>query len=201
MANPGCYPTGALLPLYPFLREGLVDFGREIVIDAKSGVSGAGRAPSAATHFTEVHGGMAAYKVGTHRHLPEIAQEIRAAGGAEPALLFTPHLLPLNRGILTTIYLPLTRRLSQSEIDAVLDEEYADEPFIRRVPESPNLAHVRGSNYCDIGAFATPSRRTAILVSAIDNLVKGAAGQAVQNMNLMLGWEETLGLTGPGLFP
>lgn len=200
VANPGCYPTGALLPIYPFLKEGVVDESREIIIDAKSGVSGAGRSPSAKTHFTEVHEGMAAYSVGVHRHLPEIEQELFRIGGKRTKALFTPYLLPINRGILTTVYLPLNRTLSQKKIESFL-EIYRGEPFIRRVEGSPNLAHVRGSNFCDIGVFATPGGRTAILISAIDNLVKGAAGQAIQNMNVMLGWDERLGLSAPGLFP
>ena len=200
IANPGCYPTGALLPIHPFLKEGLVDSRREIIIDAKSGVSGTGRSPSMASHFTEAHEGMMAYKIGKHRHLPEIEQEIKIFGTDESKVLFTPYLLPVNRGILTTIYLPLKKRMNQVEIESVL-KVYENEPFIRKVEGSPNLAYVRGSNYCDIGAFETPSGRTAILISAIDNLVKGASGQAIQNMNLMMGWDETLGLRAPGFFP
>jgi len=200
IANPGCYPTGAILPLYPFLKAGLLDTRREIIIDSKSGVSGAGRAPSSASHFTEVHEGMRAYKVGAHRHLPEIIQEVQAFGGSDAKILFTPHLLPVNRGILTTIYLPLKKRMKQDELESILSV-YKDEPFIRLLEGSPNLSYVRGSNFCDIGVFETPSGRTAILISAIDNLVKGASGQAIQNMNLMMGWDETLGLRSPGFFP
>ncbi|MBI3802549.1 MAG: N-acetyl-gamma-glutamyl-phosphate reductase [Nitrospirae bacterium] len=200
VANPGCYPTGTLLLLYPFLEKGCVDATREIIIDAKSGLSGAGRTPSAKAHFTEVHEGMVAYNIGTHRHLPEIEQEIRRIGGKKRTTLFTPYLLPVNRGILTTIYLPLNEKFNQKRLESILDL-YRGEPFIRRVQGSPNLAHVRGSNFCDIAVFATPSGRTAILMSAIDNLVKGASGQAIQNMNVMMGWEERLGLAAPGLFP
>lgn len=200
IANPGCYPTGALLPLYPFLKEGVVELTREIIIDSKSGVSGAGRTPTPKTHFTEVNEGMTAYNVGVHRHLPEIEQEIAKAAGKKVKALFTPHLLPVNRGILTTIYIPLNRSLSQKKMASILDF-YKGEPFIRRVEGSPNLAHVRGSNFCDIGVFSASSGRIAILISAIDNLVKGAAGQAIQNMNVMMGWDERLGLSAPGFFP
>ncbi len=200
IANPGCYPTGALLLLYPFLKAGCIDASREIIIDSKSGVSGAGRTPSAKAHFTEVNEGMAAYNIGVHRHLPEIEQEIRRIGKQKISTLFTPYLLPVNRGILTTIYLPLKEKFTQKKIDSVLDL-YRGEPFIRRFEGAPNLSQIRGSNFCDIGAFATPSGRTAILMSAIDNLVKGASGQAIQNMNVMMGWDERLGLMSPGIFP
>jgi N-acetyl-gamma-glutamyl-phosphate reductase len=197
IANPGCYPTGALLPLYPFLKSGEVDVTREIIIDAKSGVSGAGRSPTSATHFTEAHEGFAAYNIGSHRHIPEIEQ---ALNPFHATMLFTPHLLPVNRGLLTTIYLPLKRALLQDQLESIL-EEYTSEPFIRLVDHAPNLNDVKGSNYCDIAVFPTRQGRTAILISAIDNLVKGASGQAIQNMNIMMGWEETEGLEAPGFFP
>lgn len=201
VANPGCYPTGALLLLYPFLKAGCVDASREIIIDSKSGISGAGRTPSAKAHFTEVNEGLVAYNIGVHRHLPEIEQEIRRIGRQKMTALFTPYLLPVNRGILTTIYLPLKGKFTQKKIDSILDIVYQGEPFIRKFNGAPNLNQIRGSNFCDIAAFATPSGRTAILMSAIDNLVKGASGQAIQNMNVMMGWDERLGLTSPGLFP
>jgi len=197
IANPGCYPTGSLLPLYPFLKSGAVDTTREIIIDAKSGVSGAGRSPNEATHFPEVNEGLVAYNVGTHRHIPEIEQEISSF---DAKIIFTPYLLPVNRGILTTIYLPLKQKMSQDQLEEVLDE-YSSEFFIRLVDHAPNLRDVRGSNFCDIGVFATSSGRTAILMSAIDNLVKGASGQAIHNMNIMMGWDEQLGLTAPPFFP
>lgn len=200
VANPGCYPTGALLLLYPFLKAGCIDVTREIIIDSKSGISGAGRTPSAKTHFTEANEGMVAYNVGAHRHFPEIEQEIRRIGGKKLTALFTPYLLPVNRGILTTIYLPLSGKFSQKKLESILDL-YHEEPFIRRADGAPNLAHVRGSNFCDVAVFATPGGRTAILMSAIDNLVKGASGQAIQNMNVMMGWDDRLGLIAPGLFP
>lgn len=200
IANPGCYPTGALLPIYPFLKKGLVDTDHEIIIDAKSGVSGAGRVPGAKTHFPEANEGMKAYNIGSHRHLPEIEQEVARNASRPSKVLFAPHLLPVNRGILATIYLPLNRPLSKKQMGSVF-KIYQNEPFIRIVEDPPNINNVRGSNYCDIGFFETPTRKTAILVSAIDNLVKGAAGQAIQNMNLMMGWEETTGLSAPGFFP
>ncbi len=200
VANPGCYPTGTLLPVFPFLKKGLVDLDREIIIDAKSGVSGAGRSATPKTHFPEVNEGLLPYNIGSHRHLPEINQEITHFSGQPPKTIFTPYLLPVNRGILTTIYLPLNETLTQSQIDAVLTA-YKSEGFIRCIDHPANISAVKGTNYCDISAFETPSRRTVILISAIDNLVKGAAGQAIQNMNLMMGWDESLGLMTPGLFP
>ncbi len=206
VANPGCYPTGALLPLRPFLNSGEIDFSREIIIDAKSGVSGAGRATTDTTHFPEANEGFSAYNVGRHRHIPEIEQETASFGAN---IIFTPHLLPVNRGILTTIYLPLKRNLSQHQLASMLEKAYAGEPFIRCVDRSPNLNDVKGSNFCDIAVFSTSREgprnaagsQTAIVISAIDNLVKGASGQAIQNMNIMMGWNEREGLTAPGFFP
>ncbi len=198
IANPGCYPTSALLPLYPFLKSREVNTTREIIIDAKSGVSGAGRAATDKTHFSEVNEGLVAYNIGIHRHIPEIEQEVSLFGGT---VIFTPYLLPVNRGILTTIYLPLKRALSQAQLETILEEQYKGEPFIRRVNAPPNLAHIKGSNYCDIAVFATIKGNTAILMSAIDNLVKGASGQAIQNMNILMGWDEQEGLRSPGFFP
>ncbi len=200
VSNPGCYPTGTLLPLYPFLKAGLVDLEREIIIDAKSGISGAGRAPSTKTHFPEINEGLLPYNIGSHRHFPEIQQEAAHFSGKKTKAIFTPYLLPVNRGILTTIYLPLQSPMTQKQIDVTLNP-YKKEPFIRILKNPPNISAVRGTNYCDIAIFKTPSRHMLILISAIDNLVKGAAGQAIQNMNLMMGWEESLGLKDPGLFP
>jgi N-acetyl-gamma-glutamyl-phosphate reductase len=200
IANPGCFPTGALLPIIPLLKSGLVDQSREIIIDAKSGISGAGRSPGIKTHFPEANEGMMAYNIGSHRHLPEINQEIENSGKIKAQTLFTPYLLPVNRGILTTVYLPLNQKISMKRIQSIF-KMYQNEPFIRLVESSPNLSQIKGTNYCDIGLFLAPSAQTAILISAIDNLVKGAAGQAIQNMNIMMEWEETLGLSNPGLFP
>jgi N-acetyl-gamma-glutamyl-phosphate reductase len=193
IANPGCYPTGTLLPLYPFLKSGVVDTAREIIIDAKSGVTGAGRTPTDSTHFPEVNEGLVAYNIGTHRHIPEIEQAIASF---EAKIIFTPYLLPVNRGILTTIYLPLKRAMSQDHLEEILDE-YNSEYFIRLVDHAPNLKDVKGSNFCDMAVFSTQGGRVAILISAIDNLVKGASGQAIQNMNIMMGWNEQQGLMTP----
>lgn len=201
IANPGCYPTGALLPMIPLLDEGLIDTTREIIIDAKSGVSGAGRAPSVKTHFPEVNEGLVAYNIGNHRHLSEIEQETGSIVKHKVKIVFTPYLLPINRGLLTTIYFPLNKKLSQKKLESILKKFYKYEPFVRITKDSPNLSHIRGTNYCDIGIFATASGRMAILISAIDNLVKGAAGQAIQNMNIMMDWDEGTGLCSPGLFP
>lgn len=201
VANPGCYPTGALLALLPLIREGLLDPQAPILIDSKSGVSGAGRTPSLTTHFPEVHEGVEAYQVGVHRHLPEIIQELHRAGLGSSGVLFTPHLLPMNRGILTTIYVRLNRPMTSSDLLARLAAAYAKRPFIRVGERSPNPAHLRGSNFCDISASIAPDQPWAVLLSAIDNLMKGAAGQAVQNMNLMMGYPESTGLLAPGLFP
>ncbi len=200
IANPGCFPTGALLPMIPFLKNGLVDQTREIIIDAKSGTSGAGRTPGINTHFPEANEGLMAYNIGSHRHLPEINQEITKLGKIKTKTIFTPYLLPISRGILTTIYLPLNKKMSVQQMRSIY-KIYQDEPFIRMIEASPNLSQIKGTNYCDIALFSSASGRTAILISAIDNLVKGAAGQAIQNMNIMMGWEETLGLSNPGLFP
>ncbi|VAX32239.1 N-acetyl-gamma-glutamyl-phosphate reductase [hydrothermal vent metagenome] len=202
IANPGCYPTGTLLALYPFLKAGVLDTTREIIIDAKSGVSGAGRTPSTTTHFPEVNEGLLPYNIGTHRHLPEIEQEIASfsKGKEKVDTIFTPYLLPVNRGILTTIYFPINQNLSEKQIQKILSC-YKNEPFIRCLKQPPNISTVRGTNYCDLAVFKTKNRRTLLIMSAIDNLVKGAAGQAIQNMNLMMSWKETLGLTQAGLYP
>ncbi len=200
IANPGCYPTAALLALYPFIQGGYLDPQRELIIDAKSGISGAGRTPSPQTHFCEANEGMTAYKIGVHRHLPEIESQVMRLGGKKGKVIFTPHLLPVNRGLLATIYLPLNRHFSQRQLETVLSC-YRNEPFIRLVSDPPNLTDVKGTNFCDISVHIASSGRMAILVSAIDNLVKGASGQAIQNMNIMMDWEESLGLSLPGTFP
>lgn len=201
VANPGCYPTGALLPLYPLIQEGLVDGREPIVIDSKSGVSGAGRLPSLTTHFPEVNEGIEAYAVEGHRHLPEITQEINRAGAHSPSVIFTPHLLPITRGLLTSLYVRLARTLSKGDLLDLLTSCYTKHPFIRIVDGTTNPRNVRGSNFCDIGVHIHADSGWATLFSSIDNLVKGAAGQAIQNMNLMMGYEETTGLYSPGFSP
>jgi len=202
VANPGCYPTSVELPLVPLLAEGLIE-ADDIIIDAKSGVSGAGRAAKEGTLFTEVSEGMHAYGVANHRHMPEIEQELSAAAGRAVTVNFTPHLVPMNRGILSSIYVRLAKGVSADALRAHLEQRYKGERFVRVLPAgaSPATRHVRGSNYCFIGIFADRVPGRAIVLSAIDNLVKGASGQAVQNMNLMWGMDERLALEQEPLFP
>ena len=202
IANPGCYPTSALLGLAPLMQKGKIDLG-SIIIDSKSGVSGAGRSPSLAHHYPEVNEGFMAYKVGTHRHMPEIEQELSALAGKQITVSFTPHLVPLNRGILTTIYANQKSPVDTEQLHALYRDFYKDEPFVRLLPvgQFPNVRNVRGSNFCDIGVYADPRTGRAVVVTAIDNLVKGASGQAIQNMNLMMGFNEAEGLRFAGLFP
>jgi N-acetyl-gamma-glutamyl-phosphate reductase len=202
IANPGCYPTSALLGLAPLVRERMIDLGT-IVIDAKSGVSGAGRGPALPYHFPEANEGFMAYKVGTHRHTPEIEQELSKIAGTPVTLSFTPHLVPMNRGILSTIYAKLLVPADTGQLHALYREAYRGEPFVRVLHpgQFPNVRNVRGSNFCDVGVYADGRTGRAVIVTAIDNLVKGASGQAVQNMNLMAGFEETAGLRSAALFP
>jgi len=204
VANPGCYPTGAILALAPLVKAGLTDASKGIIIDSKSGVSGAGRGAAVETSFVEVAQGFKAYKIGCHRHTPEIEQELSALakGGTTGApVTFTPHLIPASRGILTTAYAALNDGIDATELQAIYTAMYAGEPFVRVLPvgKFPDISHVRGSNWCDIGVWSDRDRKQAIIVSAIDNLVKGASGQAVQNMNLMFGFKEETALTSPPL--
>jgi N-acetyl-gamma-glutamyl-phosphate reductase len=191
VANPGCYPTSALLPLIPLQKAGLIDSEVDIICDSKSGVTGAGKTPTANTHFSEVSESFKAYNVMKHRHAPEIWQELNT-----DRLIFTPHLLPVNRGILSTIYLRLRKNINEETIVQCYRQSYSDRPFIRLFPSGsfPEIKYVAHTNYCDIGWKLDPVRHNLIVISAIDNLVKGAAGQAVQNMNVMLGLEEEAGL-------
>jgi N-acetyl-gamma-glutamyl-phosphate reductase len=194
VANPGCYPTSVLLALGPLLRSGLSLAG-PIIADAKSGVSGAGRAPAQATHFVEVADNFSPYKIGrAHRHLPEMEQAIQAWRPGAPPLIFSPHLLPVPRGILSTLYVTLDEDADERALRGLYEEAYAGEPFVDVLPagELASLAHVNGTNRCVISL--TPVGRTLILASAIDNLIKGAAGQAVQNMNVVFDGPETMGL-------
>jgi len=201
-ANPGCYPTSAILGLAPLVKKGAVELST-IVVDSKSGVSGAGRSPSLAHHYPEVNEGLMAYKVGTHRHTPEIEQELGGLAGRAVTISFTPHLIPMNRGILSTIYATLNSPVDTGQVHALYREFYGNEPFVRVLPvgQFPNVRNVRGSNFCDIGVYADPRTGRAVVVAAIDNLVKGASGQAIQNMNLMMGFDETEGLKVAGVFP
>ncbi len=206
VANPGCYTTCAQLPLIPLLRAGAID-ADEIVIDAKSGMTGAGRAAKEAMLFSEVSEGFHAYGVGHHRHMAELDQEFSKAAGKEVIVTFTPHLVPMNRGILSTIYVRAAdgrrARRSRTTCTRFLSKAYADEPFVHVLPfgEMPQTRHVRGSNMTFIGVTKDRIPGRAIICSALDNLTKGASGQAVQNMNLMLGFPETTGLEQVALFP
>jgi len=203
VANPGCYPTSIVLGLAPLLQKGLID-PATIIVDSKSGTTGAGRSASVGTLFCEVHDGFKAYKVGgTHRHLPEIEQELSNVSGKQVAISFTPHLLPISRGILSTSYASLNSSVTTNELREIYLDRYKDEPFVRIVPAGtfPTTQHVRGSNFCDIGFAIDQHTNRIIVVSTIDNIVKGAAGQAVQNMNLICGLDETIGLEGAPFFP
>ncbi|HAO93972.1 MAG: N-acetyl-gamma-glutamyl-phosphate reductase [Deltaproteobacteria bacterium GWB2_55_19] len=198
VANPGCYPTSAILALVPLLKEKLAD-ASSIIVDSKSGVSGAGRSAALDTSFVEVSHGFKAYKIGSHRHTPEIEQELGAIAGAEVSITFTPHLLPVSRGILSTVYVDLAKGVSMKEVLSLYRAFYEKEPFVRVMDEGrfPDISQVRASNFCDLGVFVDEKKGKAIIVSAIDNLVKGASGQAVQNMNIMAGFPETTGLIAP----
>ena len=202
VAVPGCYPTSAILGLAPLLAHGLVDL-ETIVIDSISGVSGAGRKPDLPTHFSEVNENLKAYGVATHRHTPEVEQELSRVAGRDVTVTFTPHLAPLTRGILTTITARLARSQSTADLLRVYSAFYRPRPFVRVLEEGrlPETKHVLHSNLCDVGLVSDPRTGRVIVVSAIDNLVKGASGQAVQCFNLMAGLDERTGLWIPGLFP
>jgi N-acetyl-gamma-glutamyl-phosphate reductase len=202
VANPGCYPTSVILPLAPALRHKLIDH-HTIIADSKSGVTGAGRSAVLSSLFAEVSENFKAYKVTDHRHTPEMEQELSRVAGEKVVITFTPHLLPMKRGILSTIYASLKKPISESEILDLYRNFYASEKFIRLHPSDllPSTGDVVGSNYCDIGLKVDKRNNRLILISSIDNLVKGASGQAIQNMNLMLGLEESLGLEVVPLYP
>jgi N-acetyl-gamma-glutamyl-phosphate reductase len=202
IACPGCYPTAALIALVPLVEERLVD-PADIVIDAKSGVTGAGRALKQNTLFSEAGEGLSPYSVGKHRHAPEIEQELSRAAGLEIRVNFTPHLIPMSRGELCTCYVRLTEGAGAGDLRNALVDAYEDEPFILVAPEGtiPQTQNVRGSNYVQIGVFADRIPGRAIVVSTLDNLVKGSAGQALQNMNAAFALEETAGLLQLPLFP
>jgi N-acetyl-gamma-glutamyl-phosphate reductase len=202
VANPGCYPTSAQLPLIPLLKAGLID-ADEIIIDSKSGATGAGREAKQDSLYCEVAEGVHAYGIGRHRHAPEIEQELSEAAGRELKVVFTPHLIPMNRGILSTIYVKFAGAHTAADLRAALVTAYAGEPFVRVIPAglAPATRHVRGSNMALIGVFADRVPGRAILVSVIDNLVKGASGQAIQNMNVMFGLPEQTALSQIAMFP
>jgi len=202
IANPGCYPTGTLLGLLPAVKNTLIDLS-SLVIDAKSGTSGAGRKADISAAFCEVNEGFKAYAVGTHRHIPEIEQELSLLAGEAVTINFTPHLLPVDRGILTTIYAHLKKKITAEAVEKIYRNAYKREPFVRVLPYGlyPNIKNVRGTNYCDIGLKLNERTNTLIVITVIDNLVKGASGQSVQNMNIMLGIDETVALDTPAVFP
>ena len=202
VANPGCYTTCSILTAYPLAKEGLIDMNT-LIIDAKSGTSGAGRGAKLPNLFCEVNENMKAYGVANHRHTPEIEEQLGYAAGEKVVLNFTPHLVPMNRGILATEYAKLTKEVSWEDVKAVYDRYYGNEKFVRVLgqDEYPETKWVEGSNYVDIGFKIDPRTNRIIMMGAIDNLVKGAAGQAVQNMNLMFGLEESEGLDLVPMFP
>ena len=202
VANPGCYTTTSILTLYPAVKEGIVKPG-SIIIDAKSGTSGAGRGAKVANLFCEVNESMKAYGVGMHRHTPEIEEQLSYACGEDVKLIFTPHLVPMNRGILVTAYADMAKDVTYADIKEIYNKYYGDEFFIRLLDEDvcPETRWVEGSNFVDINFKVEPRTGRVIFMGALDNLVKGAAGQAVQNMNILFGLKETTGLEMPPVFP
>jgi len=202
IANPGCYPTGAILGLAPLLKERRIELD-PIIIDSKSGTSGAGRRLDLAVHFTECNEGLRAYAVAVHRHTPEIEQELSSLAGQPLSVSFTPHLVPMTRGILSSMYVRPKRPLPDQEALALYRDFYRQAPFVRILPEGrlPDTKHVYGSNFCDIGMRFDARTGRLVVISAIDNLVKGASGQAIQCMNIQSGFDERKGLWQAGLFP
>ena len=195
IGNPGCYPTSILLPLIPLLREGKIQH-QGLISDSKSGVSGAGRGVSLTTHFCETNESFTAYKVDGHRHVPEINEQLGIHGGRDISLTFVPHLVPVTRGMVSTIYGNVTPGTGRADIEAVYKKYYDNAPFVRCLAQGqfPAMSHVRHTNFCDFGFHLDEDTGRIIIVSAIDNLLKGAAGQAVQNMNIMSGFPDTEGL-------
>ncbi|PKR83274.1 N-acetyl-gamma-glutamyl-phosphate reductase [Heyndrickxia camelliae] len=202
IANPGCYPTATLLGLAPVLKANVIDMN-SIIIDGKSGVSGAGRKPSVGNLFSEVNENVTAYKLGTHQHIPEIEQEIQNITGISAAVTFTTHLIPMTRGIMCTIYADLKQKVNVEEILELYREAYKDDGFIRIRPKDnwPSTKEVYSTNYCDIGINIEERTGRLTIISVIDNLVKGAAGQAIQNLNVIAGWDERTGLAGIPIYP
>jgi N-acetyl-gamma-glutamyl-phosphate reductase len=192
VANPGCYATSIIVALAPLLRAGIVDPSSDIICDSKSGVSGAGKEPSSKTHFVEVADNLSAYAVFGHRHFGEILEQL---GLDQQQIVFTPHLLPIPRGIMSTIYLRLKKSMETEEVEGILRKFYVDSPWVRIFgTKLPQIRYSLNTNYCDIGFNLAPDGRRVVMVSCLDNLLKGAAGQAVQNMNIMFGWDEREGL-------
>ncbi|KAL3700126.1 hypothetical protein R1sor_018148 [Riccia sorocarpa] len=202
VANPGCYPTSVQLPLVPLLQANLISKDG-IIIDAKSGVSGAGRAAKEANLYTEIAEGMKSYGITNHRHVPEIEQGLTRAVGSQVTVSFTPHLIPMSRGMQSTIFVQLSGGVTVEDLRTHLQSKFENEEFVVMLPKGvvPCTAHVRGSNYCLLNVFEDRIPGRAIIISVIDNLVKGASGQALQNMNIMMGWPETSGLLQQPMFP
>lgn len=202
IANPGCYPTCTTLSIYPLLKEGLID-PKTIIVDAKSGTSGAGRSAKVNNLYCEVNENIKAYGVASHRHTPEIEEQLSYAAGESIRINFTPHLVPMNRGILVTAYAGLKKEVTYEQVKAVYDKYYNNEYFVRVLDKGicPETRWVEGSNYVDVNFVIDPRTNRVIMMGAMDNLVKGAAGQAVQNMNLIFGLEETMGLKQVPMFP
>lgn len=202
VANPGCYTTCSILTCYPLVKEGIID-PNTIIVDAKSGTSGAGRGAKVDNLFCEVNENMKAYGVATHRHTPEIEEQLGYACGEKITINFTPHLVPMNRGILATAYASLKKDVTYEEVKAIYDKYYADEKFVRVLEKDvcPQTKWVEGSNYVDVNFKIDPRTNRIIMMGALDNLVKGAAGQAVQNMNLLFGFDEDEGLRQVPMFP
>ena len=202
IANPGCYPTCSILSIYPLLKEGLID-PNTIIIDAKSGTSGAGRGAKVANLYCEVNENIKAYGVTTHRHTPEIEEQLGYAAGEPLMVNFTPHLVPMNRGILITAYASLKKEVTEEEVRAIYEKYYDDEYFVRVLPRNmaPETRFVEGSNYVDVNFRIDPRTKRIVMMGAMDNLVKGAAGQAIQNMNLLFGLPENTGLQQVPMVP
>ncbi|NTW72392.1 MAG: N-acetyl-gamma-glutamyl-phosphate reductase [Eubacteriaceae bacterium] len=202
IANPGCYTTCSILSLAPVIDHEAFD-ASSIIVDAKSGITGAGRSLDMGTHYTECNESIKAYKIASHRHTPEIEEQLSSLAGKEIRLLFTPHLTPMNRGILATCYIRMEKEIAESEIREMYMDFYKDSPFVRIMKEGvfPETKWVKGSNYCDIGIKVDKRTNTLIAIGAIDNLIKGAAGQGIQNMNIIFGLDEKTGLGDIPIFP
>ena len=202
VANPGCYPTSVILALAPLLKTDWIDF-ESIISDSKSGISGAGRKTTITTHFAEANEGLTPYSLANHRHTPEIEQELSNLAGKPIKISFSPHLIPMNRGMLSTIYINLTNKLNDEHLNEHYEKFYGNEFFVRILDKGKfaKTQSVSGSNFCDIGIKLDNRVNRLVLTSAIDNLIKGASGQAIQNMNIMLGFEEKTGLQSPAIFP
>lgn len=202
ISNPGCFPTATLLGIVPALQAGLIDHST-LIVDAKSGVSGAGRGATLGTHYSELNENFKAYKVNQHQHIPEIEMVLSQVAGEQVTVTFTTHLVPMTRGILATSYAKLKQDVTEQQLIELYEQYYAGRSFVRIRPQGqlPATKEVWGSNYCDIGFSVDPRTKRVTIISVIDNLVKGAAGQAIQNMNIMMGWDETLGLQFVPVYP